>query len=262
MKTLLLSFAIGLAAGGFGGMIGIGGGVIMVPLLTGLFKLSQHQAHGTSLLALVFTGLSGALMYGLHGQVDWQAAAVIAVAAVITARWGARFAHSLSEKKLRQGFGLFLIVCAFLLAAKPFVHANGVSNPVWVNFALFLATGAVTGFASGMMGIGGGVIMILSMVMLAGFNQHLAQGTSLLVMIPAGCAGSLTHWRLGNVTMKILPGLVTGILAGATFGGYSAHLIPEDAMRLLFVLVIFVMGVWYIRVSSKKPSAADSLGAK
>ncbi len=60
---MIAAFLVGLAAGLFGGLIGVGGGVIMIPLMVRFFKFSQHQAHGTSLMALVFTGLAGAFTY-------------------------------------------------------------------------------------------------------------------------------------------------------------------------------------------------------
>ena len=115
MKLNFISFAIGLCAGIFGGLVGIGGGLIMIPLMVGILKFSQHKAHGTSLVALVFTGISGAIIYALNGSVDIQAAVLLAVTAVLTARLGAHYAHSLAEWKLKKAFGVFLLVCAALL---------------------------------------------------------------------------------------------------------------------------------------------------
>jgi uncharacterized membrane protein YfcA len=65
-----MSFLIGLVAGAFGGLVGLGGGVIMISLMVRFFGLTQHQAHGTSLMALVFTGLTGAATYYLKGSVE------------------------------------------------------------------------------------------------------------------------------------------------------------------------------------------------
>jgi len=103
-----------------------------------------------------------------------------------------------------------------------------------------------------MMGVGGGTIMVPVMVLLAGFSQHLAQGTSLLVMVPAGIVGAFTHWRLGNVNNKILYGLITGILAGTYLGGYLAHLIAEDILRLIFVTIMILLSFRYIKTGYPK----------
>ena len=69
----------------FGGLIGLGGGAVMIPLMVRFFKFSQHQGHGTSLMALVFTGLSGAVTYYLKGSVDIWAAVLLAASAMLTA---------------------------------------------------------------------------------------------------------------------------------------------------------------------------------
>jgi uncharacterized membrane protein YfcA len=109
MKTNIISFLVGLAAGIFGGLAGLGGGIIMIPLMIHALKLSQHQAHGTSLVAIVFTGISGAITYALNGAIDLTAAVLLAGTAVFTARAGAHYAHILPAWKLKKNFGIFLI---------------------------------------------------------------------------------------------------------------------------------------------------------
>lgn len=252
MNNNLISLGIGLAAGIFGGLIGLGGGLIMIPLMVGVLKLSQHQAHGTSLVALIFTGISGALIYGLQGNIDFLASGSLAITAILTARAGAHFAHALPGWKLRKAFGAFLIFCATLLLIKPYLPDIGLNNPVYVNIIIFLIIGLITGFLSGMLGVGGGAIMIPAMVLLAGFNQHTAQGTSLLVMVPVGMAGALTHHKLGNVAKGFLPGLVPGILLGAFIGGNIANFIPDISLRLTFIAAIIFMGVRYVRATAPK----------
>ncbi len=252
MKLNVISLLIGICAGAFGGLVGIGGGLIMIPLMMLFLKFGQHKAHGTSLVALIFTGISGAIIYGLYGSVDYAAAITLAVPAIFTARLGAKYAHSLAEWKLRKYFGIFLFFCAMMLFFKPYMgNAIVVTSPA-TKIAIFVIAGAATGFLSGMMGVGGGTIMVPVMVLLAGFGQHLAQGTSLLVMVPAGIVGAFTHWRLGNVNNKILYGLITGILAGTYLGGYLAHLIAEDILRLIFVTIMILLSFRYIKTGYPK----------
>lgn len=251
MKNNLMSFAIGLAAGSFGGLIGLGGGLIMIPLMIGVLKLSQHQAHGTSLVALIFTGIAGASVYGLQGNLDFPAAGALAITSVATARAGAHFANTLPGWKLRRAFGAFLILCSALMVIKPYLHDIGSNHPFYINLGIFLITGTVTGFLSGMMGVGGGAIMVPAMVLLAGFGQHMAQGTSLLVMVPLGASGATAHRQLGNIAIRFLPGLIPGILLGTLLGGNVANFIPDTPLRLAFIAAIIFMGVSYTR--SKAP---------
>jgi uncharacterized protein len=248
------SLLIGLTAGCFGGLVGLGGGVVMIPLMVGLAGLQQKQAHGTSLVALVFTGIMGAATYAARGKVDIEAAALLAVTATVTARFGAHYAHVLPEWKLKRSFGAFLIVIAALLLTRPWLGGAGAGAAPWVKAAVLLTTGIFTGFLSGMMGVGGGSIMVPAMVLLAGFPQVLAQGSSLLAMVPAGAAGAYTHWRLGNVVRGLLPGLIPGILAGTFVGSSLALRLPETVLRLAFAAVLVWTGAKYLRTRPPQPA--------
>ena len=88
--------------------------------------------------------------------------------------------------------------------------------------------------------------MIPGMILLAGMSQIMAQGSSLLCMVPVGMVGAYTHWQLGNIKKKILPGLLPGIFLGAWAGGSVAQYLPESALRILFAIVIFWTGIRYI----------------
>jgi hypothetical protein len=249
---MFMNICIGLLAGFFGGITGGGGGIISIPLMVAFLKLDQHAAHGTSLVALVFTGLAGAVTYALNGSVDFAASILIAVTAVGTARAGAHFAHSLPEWKLKRAFGGYMLVVSALMLLKPYL---GTPQTLMVGAArtiVLLATGAVAGFASGMMGVGGGAIMIPAMVLLAGFDQHVAQGTSLLVMVPAGGVGAYTHWKLGNVRTALLMGLIPGILIGTFLGGTLAHILSEGTLRIVFAALLIWTGARYLR--TKRPA--------
>jgi uncharacterized membrane protein YfcA len=257
MKNNIISLVIGLTAGFFGGLAGIGGGLIMIPLMVGILRLSRHQAHGTSLVALVFTGLSGAISYGFNGSINFIAAICLAATAMLTARAGARYCHVLPEWKLKKYFGALLLFCGILLISKPLISKSSPVVPLYFQIGVFLITGAFTGFLSGMMGVGGGTIMVPAMVLLAGFSQHVAQGTSLLVMIPAGGVGAFAHWKMGNVATGVLFGLVPGIILGAYLGGHIAHFIPETPLRLAFIAVIIFIGFRYIRSSAPNDVSVD-----
>lgn len=248
-----MTFLIGLAAGGFGGLVGIGGGVIMVPLMVGLLKMEQHMAHGTSLVALVFTGLAGTVVYLSKGSVDLLASLILASAAVFTARTGAGFANALPAWKLKRFFGGFLFVAVILVLLKSLFLQMVWLPAAWEKVLILLLAGSLTGFLSGMLGIGGGTVMVPLLVLFAGFDQYTAQGVSLLTMIPVGLVGAYTHRRFGNISNDVLPGLVPGILGGALLGGFLAHSLPELALRLLFAAVLLWTGIKYIRTPRPAP---------
>jgi hypothetical protein len=246
----IVSFIIGINAGVLGGLVGIGGGMVMIPLMVRFLALSQHQAHGTSLVAVIFTGLAGALTYAIHGSVNHVAAAILVVTSLVTVPLGARYAHHLSEKKLRKAFGIFLIIISGFMLMKPYLAALSVATSSdWKGVVILLATGSLTGFLAGMMGVGGGGLMIAVMVLLLGMGQHAAQGTSLAAMVPTALLGSWTHRKLGNVRRDIVVSLVAGVLIGTYIGGATAHLVPEAELRTLLCLVILWVGIRYVRAS-------------
>jgi len=244
-----MSFYIGLIAGIFGGLVGLGGGVLMVPLMVSIKKLGQHKAHGTSLVALVFTGIVGASTYALHNAVDVWAAALLSIAALWPARCGAKYCHELPELKLKRAFGVFLLFVSLFMLLKQYLPSYPYTDMGVSKVLILLITGAVTGFFSGLMGVGGGPLMIGGMVLLAGFDQHTAQGSSLLAMVPGGAVGAFTHWRLGNVETGFLKGLIPGIILGTYAGGSCAHLLPEFALRIIFAAVLIWTGIRYLKAT-------------
>ena len=246
MIRLFVSVVIGLVAGMMGGLVGLGGGVFMVPLMSELLKVRQHEAHGTSLVAIVFTGTTGAIAYGLQKSVDIVAAILLAATAVLAVRWGAKWTAVLPEWKLKRFFGAFLIFVASLMLLKPYLPAFHLGAFLWGKVISLLVTGAFTGFLSGMMGVGGGLIMVPVMVLLVGLSQHTAQGTSLLVMVPIGTVGAWTYWKLGHILWEIVPGLITGVLVGTSLGARFAHSLPENQLRLVFVAFILLMSLRYL----------------
>jgi uncharacterized protein len=104
-----------------------------------------------------------------------------------------------------------------------------------------LAIGLAAGMLAGLLGIGGGVLMVPAMVLLAGFDQHVAQGTSLLVIIPSAALGSFTHHRKGRLALREAAILGVGGVIGAFLGSATALSLDEDVLRRLFAILILVV---------------------
>jgi uncharacterized protein len=109
LRAAAPAVGIGLVAGMLSGLLGVGGGIIMVPLLVAVLALSQHQAHATSLAAIVPIGAIGALTFGLDGEVDLEVAGLLALGALMGAPIGARIMARIQERPLRIMFGLLMI---------------------------------------------------------------------------------------------------------------------------------------------------------
>jgi uncharacterized membrane protein YfcA len=250
---------VGLVAGFLGGLIGVGGGVIMTPLMTEILKFRQHEAHGTSLVAVIFTAVAASGIYLMHGSVNIPIAVLLALLALFTVRLGARYCNLLSEYKLKRYYGILLFFVAALLFLKPYLpHLLDESSPAVFRWGLLVAIGLLTGFISGMMGVGGGTFMVPMMVLFVGIGQVTAQGISLLSMIPASALGAWTHWKMGNTRREIIPGLIVGVLAGAYGGGSAAHLLPDETLRVIFAFLLIYTSFRYLRA---KPKPAQTKAA-
>jgi uncharacterized protein len=113
MTTMFLYLLLGLVAGALSGLIGIGGGVIIVPALVFLFGLSQHQAQGTTLALLIPPiGILAAWVYYKEGYVDFKIAALVAAGFMVGSMVGAKFANTLSNMVLERVFGVALLLIA------------------------------------------------------------------------------------------------------------------------------------------------------
>lgn len=235
----------GMAAGLAGGLFGVGGGLLLVPLLTGPFGLSQHQAHGTSIAVVGATALAAIVVYALHGNVVWVTAALVAVASVFAARWGARLARRTRPRDLARGFAVFLALVALrLLWRAPAAHSMPITGATAV--AIDLAVGLVLGLVAGYMGVGGGIIAVPAFTLLLGMPQQAAQGTSLAVILVTAPAGTLEHHRLGHVAWRLVPLLAIGAALGSPLGSVLAHRLPAAILSRVFAcfLLLNAVHIW------------------
>jgi uncharacterized membrane protein YfcA len=121
--TYVLAVALGLAAGVLAGMFGVGGGILFVPTLI-VLGLNQHEAIGTSLLAIVPTVLVGTWRQSRYGNVRWHTAAILGVAAAVTAQGGVAVAEALPASTLRRLFAGLLVLVAAQIAWRARSHES------------------------------------------------------------------------------------------------------------------------------------------
>lgn len=179
------SFAIGAIAGTCGSLAGMGGGFLMIPLMTSkrLLGLTQHQAHATSLFAVATTGLAGAMSYS--GQVDYEIAATIAFCGMATASLGAHASAKLSQASLKKALGVFMLLIAPTIPAKEYLipkkdESEKSKELSFVRrFVAPAGIGCCSGFLAGMFGVGGGAIVVPALSLLTDMNHYQAIGTSL-----------------------------------------------------------------------------------
>jgi uncharacterized membrane protein YfcA len=113
-----------------------------------------------------------------------------------------------------------------------------------------LAVGLFTGVVSGLMGIGGGNVLVPASTILLGLDQHQAQGVSLLVIIPTAISGTLSHYRRGNVNVRVAQLLIPGAVIGGLLGARLAQGIPSDQLRIIFGIILFYFALRYLGVEA------------
>lgn len=225
-RTKLLVLGAGALTGVFSGLTGVGGGVILVSMMVSFLGFTQHRAHGTSLAVIIFLALFGAATYAAQGYYDTGLTLVLGFASVVGVVAGARLMAMVSQVQLRRAFGIFLFFVSATMLLKG-VDVGAGKMPALpsgeLGLAFWVALGLIAGILGGFMGIGGAMIIVPAMVLVAGFEQHMAQGISLAVITLTALMGAFTHYKLGNVSLDVAlamgpPAVVTVIIASAVAG--------------------------------------------
>ncbi|GAA3765817.1 sulfite exporter TauE/SafE family protein [Microbacterium kribbense] len=239
-KSILLLIAIGLTAGLMSGLFGVGGGTVIVPLLTIFARFEHRLAAGTSLAAIVPIATVGVISYAVHGAVAWIPALILAAAAVVGAQIGTSLLARMSVTVLRWIFVAFLVVVIvglfFIIPSR-----DAQLELTLLSTLGLIVTGLVTGTLSGLLGVGGGVIIVPALMLGFGASDLIAKGTSLMMMIPTALSGTAGNLRRGNV--DILAAVLIGVSACATtaLGATISELIDPVAGNILFaVFVVFI----------------------
>jgi uncharacterized membrane protein YfcA len=255
-RLILIGAATGLASG----LLGVGGGFVMVPALVYLLGVPQREANGTSLAVIIPVAIVGAGILGGGHDVNFEVGVALALGAVGGAVIGARLTRRLSDLVLRRAFGVMALAVGIVMIADAAVRALGGSAhlaaglnlsgiSLWI---MALVVGVVAGVLSGLLGIGGGAVMVPAMTLLMGLSQHVAQGTSLLVIIPTAISGSITHFRMGNIRLQTAGWLSVGGVLGAVAGAVLALASPDQLLRLLFGSYLGFTGVRMLQAPRSK----------
>ena len=222
LRRILLVIATGVGAGFLSGLFGVGGGLVIVPALMAVLGMDQRRASSTSLAAIIVTAAVGSGTYALHGEVSWAGGALLVVGALAGSQIGVWLLRRLPAPSLPWiliGFTLFVIVSQYLQVPT----REGTVSLTPASCALLI-----------LVGVGGGSAIVPGMELAVGAGDLIARGTSLLVMIPTGIAGTVTNLRHRMVDLRI--GLIVGASAAATApaGRLVATLVSPSVGAILF----------------------------
>ena len=233
---------VGIAAGLLSGLFGVGGGTIIVPALVIWLSMQQRLSAGTSVAAILPTAIVGATSYAVQGNVDWIAAACLAGGIIIGAQVGSHLLARVPTGALQWGFLAFLVVVIVGLWLVVPQREDVIHITVFSGIMLGL-TGFITGIISGLVGVGGGVVVVPVLMFFFGASDLVAKGTSLLMMIPGSISGTIGNIRRGNIDMRAAVTIGLSASASVPFGTIIAAWIDPFwgnvafSLYLTFVLV-------------------------
>jgi uncharacterized membrane protein YfcA len=240
--VLIPLLVTGVVGGFLSGFFGVGGGIIMVPLLMLWAKFDQKRASATSLLAIVPTSLVGSLTYAAQSQVDVLVAVFVSIGAIVGAPFGSKLLRVLPVAVVHWVFITMMVIeAARLLFVTDETHG---SFELTIASAVgLIGLGLLMGVASGMLGIGGGVIAVPVFMSVFGLAPLLAKGTSLLAMVPTAISGTIPNLKAGLVVLK--EGLIVGVAAvAASFGGVAvAFVLPDQLSAQLFGVLLLGVAI-------------------
>jgi uncharacterized protein len=265
MEFIILA-VIGLAAGIIGALVGLGGGIILVPatlfvgINLGLIDgITPQTVVGLSVVMMIFTGLASTLSYMKTKTIDFRSGLIFFAGSVPGTLLGAFVTKGLDLPSFNLYFGILLIILSTLLLVRKYLkpvswfvnHGKKRSftdnmnqtyvygYPVW--FALLLTFGV--GFASGLFGIGGGSIIVPAMILLFLFPPHVAVGTSMFMVFLSALVNSVTHISLGNVPWLYTIPVVPAAYIGAKIGARLNQKMKSETLVVALRIILLLLGI-------------------
>ncbi len=249
---------MGGLAGVMAGLLGIGGGALIVPVLVMVFErqgvnpaIIMQLALGTSLATIVFTAISSVLAHQKRGAVNWALFWQITPGIVVGTLLGSFVADALSSQALRWMFVVFMFAVAAQMSRGTMVTAAHAKLPGRTGVSI---AGSIIGVASALFGIGGGSLSVPFQTW-CGVPAKQAVATSSAIGLPIALAGTVGYvtagfgeaglppWSIGYVVLPAFAGVVAGSTLAAPFGARLAHRLSDATLRRVFALFVTLLGL-------------------
>lgn len=234
------SIFAGFVSGLFGGLVGLGGGVILVPILTLLYGVPMSQAIPASLVGVVATAMGGTTKFLFDGHTDVQLAVRAGCVTAIGAIIGARVGGYLPDRTLETGFALLLFLILWRLAVQR-EPSEGDDQNVSLARAIGLFGGA--GMLSGLLGVGGGVLNVPALRLVLKKDMLVAVATSTMIISFTASAGAAVYASAGQLDWSLAAGCATGAFVGGRLGALLAPRVSRRNLQRIFLFVILYVAI-------------------
>lgn len=263
METFFIAAVIGVGVGILSGLLGIGGGVVLVPLFRLGFAMQAIQATATSLFAIIPTSLAGVVTHVRNRTCIISLGLAAGLAGACTSPAGVQLANMSPSWLIMLvaaciiGYSAFTMLRKAICASKPV--SDGSSHTVssasrgesasdtikldHKQLVLGAIIGLFTGLASGYVGVGGGFIMVPLFLTLLGVDMRYASGTSLVAVTILAVPGAVSQIMLGNVQVAAGIAVAVGSIPGALIGANLVRRVPERQLRLAFGCLLLTVAV-------------------
>ena len=237
---------IGLMGGFFSGLLGLGGGVIMLPLLSVVGRVPLKLATGTTLVQVTIAAAIGMLSHYQGGMVDLKAGLILGMAGIAGGFVGSLLSVPLSIRFLESIF-LFVVALAIILLFIPLELEDKNYRKGNFNKAFGIAIGFGVGVLAGLLGVGGGFIIIPLMTYFLKIPLRVTIGTSLLIILISSFGTLGAKFKIGHVNLLITFLVISGSVIGAFLGAYVSRRTQVKSLRLvlLSILVLIFITVGY-----------------
>lgn len=234
LMDVVMYTALGVALGAMGGLFGIGGGLIAIPVLGLWFGLDQQMAQGTALVMSVPNVLVALYRYNQRNRIDLRQALPLVVMSFCFAWLGAMLAVGLDQRIIRWGFVGFLLAITLYNLIKLYGAAAQAPTGSRYGWPWFGALGALAGTTGGLFGVGGAVVAAPVLTGVFGTSQVVAQGMSLALAAPSTSVTLLTYAVHHEVNWLMGVPMAIGGLLSISWGVKVAHALPERVLRALY----------------------------
>jgi uncharacterized membrane protein YfcA len=251
----------GVVTGAFGALLGLGGGVFLIPFLVLVLGLPMHQAIATSIVAVIATSSAGAAVNLERRTVNMRLGMALEIATVLGAIAGGLTANTLDGGMLRRLFAILLLIVAVLMirrarSGNAVIHRDGILPGTFRDessgeevsytvkrFPAVVGVSFVAGNVSGLLGIGGGIFKVPAMTMIAGIPMKAATATSNFMIGVTAAASAFIYFANGHVSPLIASTAALGVLGGSLLGVRLSRKIHSRALTWIFALVMLVVAV-------------------
>ena len=244
-RFFISCFAIGLVAGLLSGMFGVGGGIIIVPALVLTLQMAQKRASNTSLAVIVPVAVVGVISYAAGGHLDpsaWVPGLILGAGGVAGSFIGAKLLPKVPVPALQLGFAAMLVVAIISLFLV--IPSRGEPFPLSPAAVIGLVVlGLAVGILSKLLGVGGGIIIVPTLLLLFGVSDLLARATSLIAMVPTAVAGTIDSIRSRQADFVAAAVVAAGAVLTPPVGAWLAQSVDPLTGNILFAVFLAAVAV-------------------